>query len=341
MNKLHGSILAISVTAGVVIAITSLSTGSGITANAQGVTASVDTASAVAGAGWADSVTITVDEAANTFRFQSNGIPSHGFADQYLIPNDVASQPFSDNTTDQFTVVNSAEYFTVTEVDTTITTQPAYVEETTQTSLGRIGVALSGAQMFNDYENMERTIVAMEDNVIHDHVPFVDECNGHTLVDGSSYHYHGIPVCISDALDQPDGHLVMIGVLADGFPVYANQGQGGAIVTDADLDECSGHVDVTPEFPEGIYHYHLTADDAPYMVDCYHGAIDASANAGGPGAGGPGGPDFSDAAATLGVSEATLLDALGTSRPPNFEAAAEALGISLEDLMAAMPTPPQ
>ncbi len=118
MNKLHGSILAISVTAGAVIAITSLSTGSGITANAQGVTASVDTASAVAGAGWADSVTITVDEAANTFRFQSNGIPSHGFADQYLIPNDVASQPFSDNTADQFTVVNSAEYFTVTEVDT-------------------------------------------------------------------------------------------------------------------------------------------------------------------------------------------------------------------------------
>jgi hypothetical protein len=42
---------------------------------------------AVAAANWSDNVSITVDKKENTFRFQSNGIPSHGFAEKYLIPN--------------------------------------------------------------------------------------------------------------------------------------------------------------------------------------------------------------------------------------------------------------
>jgi hypothetical protein len=236
----------------------------------------INTTAAVAAAGWADNVDITVDAEANTFRFQSNGLPAHGFAEKYLIPNDVASQPFADNTPDEFTVVASAAYFKETAIDTTITTLPFYSEETTPTSLGRIGVALSGAQLFNDYEDRAMSIVAMDDNVIHDHVPFVDECNGHTLVDGTNYHYHGIPVCIAEAATTAGEHSVMIGVLEDGFPVYANQGQGGVTITNADLDECCGHFEVTPEFPDGIYHYHLTADEAPYMIDCYHGTIETS-----------------------------------------------------------------
>lgn len=56
----------------------------------------VDTSIAVADAAWADNITITTDSVANTFRFQSNGIPDHGFADQYLIPTDPTDQPFAD-----------------------------------------------------------------------------------------------------------------------------------------------------------------------------------------------------------------------------------------------------
>ena len=52
-------------------------------------------------------------------------------------------------------------------------------------------------------------------------------------------------------------------------------------------------------------------------------------------------PDFAAVAASLGVTEAALLDALGTIMPPDFEEAAATLGISLEDLMTAMPPPPQ
>ncbi|WP_424934119.1 YHYH protein [Amaricoccus macauensis] len=295
-----------------------------------------DTSAAIAGANWADTVTIAIDDKAETFRFQSNGIPSHGFAEKYLIPNDVGSMPFSDNAADEFTVVNSAEYFQETPIDATITTRPVYVEDMTDTALGRIGVAVSGAQIFNDYEDPERTIAAMDDNVIHDHVPFVDECNGHTLVDGTNYHYHGIPVCITADLDVAGEHSTMIGVLEDGFPVYGNQGAGGVTVTDADLDECSGHFGVTPEFPDGIYHYHLTADEAPYMIDCYHGEVSEALRAGRPGGGGP---DFGAIATQLGITEAELMDALGTSQPPDFAAAAERLGIDEDDLRTAMPAP--
>jgi len=293
----------------------------------------VDTAAAVAAANWSEDVTITMDAEGNTFRFESNGMPNHAFAEQYLIPTNPNEQPFADKSADAFAVVNSADYFVESPVDTTITTLPVYSDQVTDTSLGRIGVAISGAQIFNDYENHERSVVAKDDQVIHDHVAFLDDCNGHTLVDGSDYHYHGIPECITETVDQAGEHSTMIGVLGDGFPVYGNQGQSGVIVTNDDLDACSGHFDVTPEFPAGTYHYHLTADEAPYSIDCYHGEIEVSANMGG------GGPDFGAAATQLGVSQAELMEALGNSMPPDFEAAAETLGISIDDLRAALPAP--
>jgi hypothetical protein len=255
----------------------------------------VSTMEAIKNTAWAAGVTITFDEEANQFRFESNGVPDHGFAEQYLIPNDVAAQPFSDNDISEFTIVDSADYFYESDVDTTITTQPIYTAQVTQTSLGRIGVMVSGAQLFNDYENMERTVVALDDNVTHDHASFVDECNGHTLQEGNDYHYHGIPTCITEVVDVSGEHSTMIGILEDGFPVYGNKDEGGIEITNSELDECSGHFGVTPEFTNSIYHYHLTADEAPYSVDCYHGEIESTQDdrpAGGPPADGqrPDGP---------------------------------------------------
>lgn len=39
-----------------------------------------------------------------------------------------------------------------------------------------------------------------------------------------------------------------------------------------DLDECNGRVGVTPEFPEGIYHYYAT-DSYPYFQRCVKGSL--------------------------------------------------------------------
>lgn len=51
-----------------------------------------------------------------------------------------------------------------------------------------------------------------------------------------------------------------------------------------DLDECNGRFGVTPEFPDGIYHYYLT-DSFPFGQRCVKGTV-----IGGGGPGGPGGP---------------------------------------------------
>ena len=45
-----------------------------------------------------------------------------------------------------------------------------------------------------------------------------------------------------------------------------------------DLDECNGRVGVTPEFPDGIYHYYAT-DSYPFFQRCVKGEVEA---AGGP-----------------------------------------------------------
>lgn len=108
----------------------------------------------------------------------------------------------------------------------------------------------------------------MDDQNTEDGASFLDDCNAHLLQNGSAYHYNASPPCVSETVDGEGNHAIMMGVLLDGFPIFGPQGDGGIIITNADLDECSGHVGVTPEFPEGIYHYHLTTTQAPYSIDC-------------------------------------------------------------------------
>jgi hypothetical protein len=53
-----------------------------------------------------------------------------------------------------------------------------------------------------------------------------------------------------------------------------------------DLDECNGRTGVTPEFPNGIYHYYAT-DSYPYFQRCVTGEVESSGDTGGPGDGPP------------------------------------------------------
>ena len=319
------------------------------------------TAAAVEAGLWSDNVVITVNDN-GTFRYESDGLPSHELPDQFLVPNLDTMPPFEgDDIEGSFNIANTDGLIVASPLDVEITTLPVYSEEITLTSLSTIGVMVSGAPLFNDYEDQSREFVAIDDNLSLDGVYFIDACNGHPLATGDSYHYHGIPYCITDNVDAAGEHSTMIGVLLDGFPIYGPQDENGVELTNDDLDDCSGHVGATPEFPEGIYHYHLTEDGAPYSIDCFHGEIDYGGAAGGGGGGdrpegggggapegddesaqggGPGGPpDLTDAAVTLGVSEEDLTAALG-ERPYDFEAAAAALGVDVADLQAALPTPP-
>lgn len=146
-----------------------------------------------------------------------------------------------------------------------------------------------------------------------------------------AYHYHGIPLGLMKKLNPDNKPRVLqVGWAADGFPIYARWGYSdagnakstvkemkscyrikkgvrpggpggpfdGTFLADyeyvsgsGDLDECGGRFGVTPEHPEGIYHYVLT-DDYPFIPRLYKGTPDASFQRRGPppGLGGPGGP---------------------------------------------------
>jgi hypothetical protein len=58
--------------------------------------------------------------------------------------------------------------------------------------------------------------------------------------------------------------------LLDGFPVYGPM-ENGAAVNNADLDVYHGHSHATAEYPDGIYHYHITSTDPYINGDGFYG----------------------------------------------------------------------
>jgi hypothetical protein len=149
----------------------------------------------------------------------------------------------------------------------------------------------------------------------------LDANNAHVQPNGA-YHYHGIPVALLERLSGGKPAMILLGWAADGFPIYGPWGTDGAaklrilkssyrlkqgtrpttgnqpgakfdgifvedfeyVAGSGDLDECSGRLGATPEFPEGIYHYVLT-EDFPFVPRAYRGTPDPSfARRGGPGA---------------------------------------------------------
>jgi hypothetical protein len=118
------------------------------------------------------------------------------------------------------------------------------------TPLGPIGLALNGVPLYNQYNGQNRPLSVEIDSF--------DQYNGHPAQAGD-YHYHVEPV----ALTAKNGSSALIGFLLDGFPVYGPV-ENGKRITTADLDELHGHKTVTADYPQGIYHYHVTSED-PYI----------------------------------------------------------------------------
>jgi hypothetical protein len=203
---------------------------------------------------------------------------------------------------------------------------------------GAVGVLLTGSALFNALDGPGRDAVAHE---------IQDSCQGHPERTGS-YHYHSLTNCLPDTT-TPDGHSALMGYSLDGFGIYGRHGEGGKVLTSADLDECHGHTHEIEWDGNKIvmYHYHATWD-FPYTIGCMRGtfqqaAVMAISGAPGGAAGGsqqgnsqPGNrPDLAAAAKKLGISEQKLRDTLGPP-PPDFAAAAKKLGISEQKLRDAL-----
>lgn len=140
---------------------------------------------------------------------------------------------------------------------TTILRVPASpaVGSATDTPLGPIGVAINGVVFFNQYAAMRQPLTQ--------EILTFDRFHGHPSPT-NQYHYHIEPLWLTGG---NAGRF--IGVLLDGFPVYGPREADGALPSA--LDTCNGHVHPTPDFPAGLYHYHVVPDP-PYISGCFRGA---------------------------------------------------------------------
>jgi YHYH protein len=228
-------------------------------------------------ASWGKNVTMNYTD--GYLEFKSDGLPNHARAAKYAVPknNNMGGGnvvPTADTAMIASDPTKSQSY------DFQITTRPTKANKTTSTSLGTIGVMISGAALFNPYEGDGKTVATASNFFLKDtdgsYIAFLDTCNGHPNPMGA-YHYHGLPTCITTQVDKNDGPSHIIGVAFDGFPIYGDQDMNGKKIKSEQLDTCNGITSATPEFPEGIYHYVLlNTTDATSSIKCFSGNVETS-----------------------------------------------------------------
>lgn len=121
----------------------------------------------------------------------------------------------------------------------TVSALPKKATSTTATSLGAIGIAISGAYIYNDQEG---------NGALNQAASSLDFTGGH--IGPGQYHYH----LETKAWTNDDENLV--GIMADGFFLYGRKCYAtGDHPTD--LDDSGGHTSITQHNNEEEYHYHI------------------------------------------------------------------------------------
>lgn len=159
-----------------------------------------------------------------------------------------------------------------------------------------------------------------------------DDCGGH-FNPTAGYHLHAYTGCegveYESQIDDPDAETKIIGYAMDGVAVFAPLSSKSTIK----LDECNGRTT-----KKDGYHYYAQSAEKNLIVKCIKGltAVDPLATEEGPG--GQGAPviDTAAAAKKLGITEAALKAAFGTTTPPDVAAAAKKLGVTEAVLLDAL-----
>ena len=223
---------------------------------------------------WSSEVTIYTQ--GNWRYIVSNGIPNHvtGVFPNQNNPNTISPQRY------RFQVA----------------ARPQIADQITPNPLGTFGVAINGVTFDPGAAEFWRGDRSWQYEALSGQINLgLDGNNAHVQPSGA-YHYHGLPMGLLANLG--DGRrMLLLGYAADGFPIYAqygyvnpadpasgvkkmrtgyqlkqgrrpNNGPGGAydgtfgqdyeFVGAGDLDECNGRFGITPEYPDGVYHYYIT-----------------------------------------------------------------------------------
>ena len=183
-----------------------------------------------------------------------NSLPDHGspyyegtqWEESLYLPYD-GSNPFVSN------FILNPNRISLQNILFKIPRNPTQSSIVNPTQMGPIGVALNGIPFYNQY--------GAGGNPLDQEINSFDQYNGHPAPgpSGGRYHYHMEPFWLTDNY----GRDALIGFLLDGYPIYGPEENGLDLIS-SDLDEFHGHFHENQDFPNGIYHYHITAD-APYL----------------------------------------------------------------------------
>lgn len=168
---------------------------------------------------------------------ETNGLPNH------TTPYYSESHPLYVAPT-----VTSIAQMTPTRIDTsgrifdaslTVSQTPSLASSSSATQLGAVGIAVSGAFIYNDQEG---------NGPLSSAAGGLDYTGGH--IGPSQYHYHLEP----KAFSNDDENL--LGIISDGFFIYGRKcNSTGTYPTD--LDASGGHTSTTQHTTTAEYHYHI------------------------------------------------------------------------------------
>ena len=190
---------------------------------------------------------LTVSTNGNTVTFTTQNLPNH--KSPYWPTNNALYESYNGSNNNFHLNPNR---ISSQNISITVPLYPKEASKKQATSLGPIGVSVNGVVFYNQYAGPNNQALTNEINSF-------DQFLGHPQNSGQ-YHYHIEPTYLTSQL----GNDAFLGLLADGFPVYGPV-ENGKTITNSDLDAYHGHTSATIDFPNGIYHYHITPNEDPYI----------------------------------------------------------------------------
>jgi hypothetical protein len=187
-----------------------------------------------------DAVTVSFD--GDDIIIQSSGIPNHT-SPYWSIDSSLYIEPVIANEAQMSPGLIGGRNYEVT-----LAASPERAATTSATGLGAIGIAVTGAPIFNEQEG---PMASLSENVASG----FDYAGGHMGPTGYHYHLEAADVEENTVLSQDDEKLV--GILQDGFLLYGRKCNATNDYP-TDLDESGGHTSST-QHSEGdeFYHYHI------------------------------------------------------------------------------------
>jgi len=237
---------------------------------------------------WGSGVTVAFPSSCE-MTISSNGVPEYHAA-YYLAPTST-QYPTQVASTPSGLGLAVVPYTPASIVSgsATIDICPTKASSPTTTNMGPIGYIVSGEFLYNAYE--ATSTPALGDNVSYTFISggttytasFIDACNSHPtpLTMGYTWHYHGVPLCVTATEDGASGPSHISGIALDGYPVYGGRDINGNVISVSQLDACNGITSATPELPNGAYHYALPigVTTGYSSMNCYTGTVSGTAMA--------------------------------------------------------------